>query len=195
MDKKEYHLYDDIDSFTYNGEQLFQVKDFWKYHYSALVNSSGTISEFIVGRALGVEYAINNIYWAAYDIFYRDKRIEVKSTAYAHTWNNNDVSKIRTFSIAPTRNSYWNAPKSPGEEWSRQSEVYVFCLNTNKDLDNINPLCIDDWLFYVVPTSKIDAYASPKQKTISLNVVKRLAGDAVEYMDLKAEVDRVIDLL
>ena len=195
MEQKKYQIYEGTDVFTYNGEEMFQVKDFWKYHYSTLVNSVGVISEFLVGRALGVVYAANTIYWTAYDISYKDIRIEVKGTAYAHTWNKKNVSKTRVFSIAPTHNAYWDDPKNKDEEWSRQSDIFVFCLNNNKDLDNIDPLCIDDWIFYVVPTSKIDEYASKRQKTISLNVVKKLADRGVEYRELKQEIDRVIEML
>ena len=123
MNNKEYQIYEGTDAFKYNGEELFQVKDFWKYHYSTLVNSIGVISEFLVGRALGIIYATNTIYWAAYDIAYRNMRIEVKGTAYAHTWNKQNVSKTRTFGIAPTHNAYWNDPKNTEEEWARQSDI------------------------------------------------------------------------
>ncbi len=104
-----------------------------------------------------------------------------------------EISKIRTFSIAPTNNSYWENQDAE-QKLSRQSEVYVFCLNTNKDIEKRNALAVDDWVFYVVPTFVIDGYCkeNPAQRKISLNVVKRLAKEKVSYDRLREAVDEAI---
>ena len=129
-----------------------------------------------------------------YDMAYRNKRIEVKATSYVHPWNK-EISPIRTFSIAPTNNSYWENQDAE-RKLSRQSEVYVFCLNTNKDIGKRNALTVDDWVFYVVPTFVVDGYCkeTPAQKKISLNVVKRLAKEEVSYDRLREAVDEAIVL-
>ena len=95
---------------------------------------------------------------------FRNKRIKVKATSYVHPWNK-EISPIRTFSIAPTNNSYWENQDAE-RKLSRQSEVYVFCLNTNKDIGKRNALTVDDWVFYVVPTFVVDGYCkeTPAQK-------------------------------
>jgi hypothetical protein len=78
---------------------------------------------------------------------------------------------------------------------SRQSEVYVFCLNSNMDIQNNDPLNIDDWIFYVVPTFEINIYCkdNPNQKTISLNIARRLTENGVSFDNLKKAVDVAIE--
>lgn len=73
-------------------------------------------------------------------------------------------------------------------------QVYVFCLNTNKDIGKRNALAVDDWVFYVVPTFVIDEYCkeNPAQRKISLNVVKRLTKEEVSYDRLRKAVDEAI---
>ena len=153
------------------------------------------IAEFLVAKALGIEKAENVAYWTAYDISYREMRIEIKATEYVHAWNRKKVSKIRTFSIAPSNNWYWG---QKGErKLSRQNDLYVFCLNTNQEVQNPQPLNLDFWEFYIVPTSMVNEYAvksnNPDQKKISLNVVKRMAGEAVRWDNLRKRIDEVID--
>lgn len=187
------------DSFEYKGEHVFSMLDLWRYSYCQV--GLGDLSEFIVARALGVEKPENATHWTAYDMSYRNKRIEVKSTAYIHAWNKEKVSKNRVFSIEPSRNDYWLASVSAidgsKQEYSRQSEVYVFAINADKDLENHNPFELDAWEFYVVPTFKINEYAikngNPNQKKIALGVVRKLAREMVGFDGLREAVDRAID--
>ena len=194
-----YHSYAPEEMFQLKGQELCSVLDFWRYAYGQLEGLSETLAEFLVARALGIEKAENVNYWTAYDMAYRNKRIEVKATSYVHPWNTS-ISKVRTFSIEPTNNSYWGNSDDGvnGEKkLSRQSDVYVFCLNANMDIQNNNPLNVDDWIFYVVPTFEINIYcmnnSNPEQKKISLNVVKRLAKNGVAFDELKNAVDNAIE--
>ena len=173
-----YEPYAPDEMFRFRGKDLFSVEDFWQYAYSQLDGMAETIAEFLVAKALGIKKAENVNYWTAYDMAYRNKRIEVKATSYVHPWNK-EISKIRTFSIAPTNNSYWENQDAE-RKLSRQSEVYV----------------LDDWVFYVVPTFVVDGYCkeTPAQKKISLNVVKRLAKEEVSYDRLREAVDEAIVL-
>ena len=156
-----YEPYAPDEMFRFRGKDLFSVEDFWQYAYSQLDGMAETIAEFLVARALGIKKAENVNYWTAYDMAYRNKRIEVKATSYVHPWN---------------------------------KEISVFCLNTNKDIGKRNALVVDDWVFYVVPTSVIDRYCkeNPAQRKISLNVVKRLAKEEVSYDRLRDAVDEAI---
>jgi len=193
-----YYAYSENEKFHFRDKEIFSVLDFWRYQYCQLSNLSEYIAEYLVARALGVSKAENLDSWTAYDLSYCNKRIEVKSTEYVHTWNKTKVSNVRTFSIAPTRNQYWGNDTfqdSDQCEFSRQSEVYVFCLNSNKDISKHDPLNLDTMEFYVVPTFLIDKYAkengTPNQKTISLNVVKSFAEKA-DYSELRNAVDEAI---
>ncbi len=190
-----YTNYCEDDRFTFSGSPVFTVLDFWRFSYGYLAGQSPAIAEFLVAKALGIEKAENVTYWTAYDMSYRGKRVEVKSTEYVHAWNKDGVSKVRTFSIAPTHNAYWENAET--KALSRQSDLYVFCVNTNREFQNPQPLILDHWDFYPVATSEINSYAekngNPDQKTISLSVIEHLAGDPVKWNDLKAGIDKVID--
>ncbi len=188
-----YKSYYEDDQFEFDGREMFSVLDFWRYQYSNIGALGGELAEFFVARALGINKAENLDYWTAYDISYRYKRIEVKSTQYVHAWNKTRVSEQRSFSIEPTRNAYWSYQKGNQKEYERQNDLYVFCLNQNKDITKNDPLCIDDWVFYIVPTYKINEYANERQKTISLNVVKRLSSMEVKFGELKDDIDQIID--
>ena len=194
-----YHAYEPEEMFLLKGKEQFSVLDFWRYAYSQLEGLGDTIAEFLVAKALEIDKAENFNYWTAYDMAYRNKRIEVKATRYVHPWNTY-ISKVRTFSIEPTNNSYWRNSKdgvNGGKTLSRQSEVYIFCLNSNMDIQNNDPLKVDDWVFYVVPTFEINNYCShygnPNQKKMALNVVKRLANHGVAFDELKGAVDAAIE--
>lgn len=85
--KKEltaYEPYTPDEMFQFRGKDLFSVEDFWQYAYSQLDGMAETIAEFLVAKALSVEKAENVNYWTAYDMAYRNKRIEVKATSYVH---------------------------------------------------------------------------------------------------------------
>ena len=196
-DLTAYHSYMPDEMFLHKGEAMFSVQDFWQYAYSQLEGLADSLAEFFVAKALGIEKAENVNYWTAYDMAYRNKRIEVKSTRYVHPWNTH-ISKVRTFSIEPTNSEYWGSYKigiDNGKKLSRQSEVYVFCLNNNMDIGHNDPLNMDDWVFYVVPTFVINDYCkdNPKQKKISLNVVRRLANGGVAFDGIRSAVDSAIE--
>lgn len=193
-----YRCYCEDDAFTLNGESIFTVLDFWRFLYSDLSNQHEVIAEYLVSRALEIEKPENVSSWTGYDLSYRAKRIEVKSTTYVHPWNKTKVSKTRTFSIAPSSNYYWYGRSDiDGKAKARQNELYVFCLNTNQDIEKADPLSIDPWTFYVVPTFIINAmcerYNNPNQKTISLGVVRKLSNGAVGWLNLRHAIDEAID--
>lgn len=194
-DNTSYHSYQEADHFEISGRPIFSVLDFWKYCYGDLASQSPAIAEFLVAKALHIEKAENMTYWTAYDMSYRGVRIEVKATEYVHSWNKTRVSKVRTFSIAPSNNRYWG--NTGDRKLSRQNDIYVFCINTNQEVQKPQPLNIDYWKFYVLETRRINQYTeingNPNQKKISLNVIKQMAGVPVNWSDLRNKVDQIVD--
>ena len=172
--------------FTSNGESIgLTMLDFWKYQYSNIFDLQENIAEFIVGKALGLTEPCNRNGWSLYDIYYRDKRIEVKETGYFYSWQEDGkISQQRTFGIAPAL--------GPNKVRERQNDIYVFCLNTGTNEEESNPLEMDNWKFYVVPTSVINKECADEQKTISLSRVRKLA-PMTRYSELKGVVDSFID--
>ena len=81
-----YEPYKPDEMFRFRGKDLFSVEDFWQYAYSQLDGMAETIAEFLVAKALDIKKAENVNYWTAYDMAYRNKRIEVKATSYVHQY-------------------------------------------------------------------------------------------------------------
>ena len=77
-----YRNYQEDDHFRFSGNEVLSVLEFWRFCYGDLAGQSPMIAEFLVAKALGIEKAENVTYWTAYDMSYRNKRIEVKATEY-----------------------------------------------------------------------------------------------------------------
>lgn len=91
-----------------NGDQSlgFNMIDFWRFQFPNIYYYHGELAEFLVAKALGKEKADNKDIWTRYDINYtdqkqRDLRIEVKASAYYHSWQTDEskISMQRTFGI------------------------------------------------------------------------------------------------
>lgn len=124
--------------------------------------------------------------WDAFDILTpHGVKIEIKSAAYLQSWSQKRHSAIQ-FDIRPTQG--WNAETNEySTESRRQAEVYVFCVLSHKDKETIDPLNLDQWEFYVVPTSVLDAEV-PKQKTVSLSRLKALNPSRVQFGKLREAI-------
>lgn len=176
------------ESFTFGPNNLdFQLIDFWKWSVSDLVSNAtrGRLAEFIVAKALGVD--TNNIRdeWQAYDLIAPDNiKIEVKSASYIQSWYQKELSKI-SFSIKKSRS--WNADTNiQSKESKRQADAYIFALLKHTDKDTINPLNLDQWIFYVLTTDEINNYPR-SQHSITLKSLEKLT-NGVDYLLIKKEL-------
>ena len=119
-----------------------------------------------------------------FDIWYRDKRIEVKQTAYYHPFNElGKLSSIRRFGIQQI--------KEDDGSCRRENDIYIFCLLNGEDEESAWPLEVSHWEFYVVPTTTINK-AFKAQKTVSLSRIREIA-KSITYANLKNAVDDLID--
>ena len=177
------------EKFLYNNKVTeLNVLDFWQWNYSDVYAMHANIAEYIVAKALGCKEPFNKSGWTLYDIAYKNLRIEVKETAFYHSWQTDEQAKSqkRTFGITKAYTSY----KDKNSEYKRQNDIYVFCLNSGETRDDSNPLILEHWEFYVVPTKTIDDLCGDA-KTIGLSRVKKMT-QAVKYDELKKKVDSVI---
>ena len=179
----------------------YSVKDFWSWNCSNLLNNTlrGEYAEFIVATALRLDMSDQRVNWNPWDLTYplswtaatgerQDIRVEVKSSAYCQSWHQRRLSKI-TFCIRPTRLLGEDGRYS--EETRRQSDVYVFCLLAEKDSGKADPLHLDRWEFYVLPTGKLDESCGD-QKTISLASLLKLNPLETDYSGIESAVLRSI---
>ena len=144
----------------YNEEETeFTLLDFWRWGFSDILSNAtrGKFAEFIVATAVGADLKTPSDEWGAYDLLTPDGiKIEVKTSAFIQSWAQKDYSKP-VFSIRPAK--YWDHDTGMSDgEAKRHADVYVFCLLKEKDQSKINPLILDQWEFYVVPTTTLNNY-------------------------------------
>ena len=184
------------------------VLDYWRWSGSDLLDNAqrGVLAEFLVARALGVTDE-PRAEWAAYDIRYRNRKVEIKSAAYAQSWPQKAPSTI-SFTIAPQKWA-WD-PKT--NEWEhldpprRTADLYVFSLLRRPDGRDrrdpnqyeSNPLDLRHWEFHLLDTATLDN-ERPGQKMIGLKPLSVLVEGSVlgaagiGYGDIKTAVDRVVE--
>ncbi|MEW5975073.1 MAG: hypothetical protein AB1898_04615 [Acidobacteriota bacterium] len=163
--------------------------DFWRWSSSDLVSNAtrGVFAEFLVANALGVTLDGVRNEWDAVDLTTPEGiTVEVKSAAFVQSWTQKRLSRV-SFRIPKTR--AWDARTNAlAKQARRQAQVYVFALLAHQDKRSIDPLNVNQWRFFVVPTTHLDARMR-NQVSISLSGLEKLAGPAVSYGDL-AEIVR-----
>lgn len=181
------------EKFKLNDKELdYGILDFWKYKYSNIWNMQEYIAEFIVEKALGMEKSHNTDSWTLFDIMYRNTRIEIKETSYYHPWNENGkISNQRTFGITMANSKYENEEQE--NKFERQNDIYVFCLNTGETREESDPMNLNNWEFYIIPTKVINERCG-NNKTISLNRIRKLT-QKINYEEIKNQIDLIIDML
>lgn len=194
MSKKEFRhplveLLNGDEPFIENGDEKdFSVSDFWRYMYSNIYDNTGDIAEFIVAMALGINHSYKKYGWTLYDIDYKNLRIEVKATQYYQIWEKNGkISKQRRFGIGMAH-SIEGDKESP---LVRNNDVYVFCLNKGTTFATSNPLVVDNWRFWVIPTTIINKVCR-SQKTINLHKVKSLSEteEGIPFHKLRETIEK-----
>ena len=152
--------------FLYNGVPINRLLlDFWAWQASDLLSNTlrGALAEYIVATALDIDSEDSRTGFYEYDLLYGDTRIEVKSSAYLQTWE---------------------------RDADRRSDIYVFCLFTEKDRASANPMLLEQWTFYVVRTDDINRILG-SQKTASLSTLESLPHIECTYEDIRTAVDQL----
>ena len=180
--------------FKQNGIELgFNVMDYWRFQFSNLVDNLGYVAEFLIAQALSNDEPDNCNGWTVYDVGYRGKRIEVKATSYWQSWKaSHIISEQRNFSIRKTYLDYQNNKSDK----ARQNDIYIFCLDKGRDEKSSNPMNLENWVFYVVPTKVINEMFGD-QKVLSLMRLEKIEkyGKGITYDQIKENVDNIIDNL
>jgi hypothetical protein len=180
------------ETFRLNRQDLaFTLGEFWRWSVSDLVSNAtrGRLAEFIVAKALGIPTAGVRDEWRAYDLLMEPEgiKVEVKSAAYVQTWYQSELSKINF--RTPKTHAYDPNTNKLAVDVIRQADVYVFAVLAHEDKGTIDPMDLDQWKFWVVPTSELNARMR-SQYGITLPSLKVLAKseDGINDADLRAEV-------
>lgn len=177
--------------FHANGRGLgFSLLSFWQWSASDLVSNAtrGRLAEYVVACALGVATEDVRNEWAAFDLQTPSGiKIEVKSAAYVQSWHQAKLSPI-SFIVRRTR-AWYAASNIQSPEARRHADVYVFALLAHADKTTIDPLNMNQWRFYVLPTTALDV-RTRSQHSITLNSLEKLCEEAVHYAELRQAVER-----
>lgn len=167
----------------------FDLGDFWTWAASDLASNAlrGSLAEYLVARALGIELTVR-AEWNAYDLQVPGgPSLEVKSSAYLQSWPQRDLSRP-CFRIAPS--VAWSAEDltyAPPEQRRRQADVYVFALLKHQEKTTLDPMDVSQWSFYVLPSHVLDTRVGT-QATISLAALLLLEPIACGFDELPAAV-------
>ena len=159
------------------SEQM-TVREYWQWSASDLLNNvhRGVLAEFLVARALGVADEPRDE-WAGWDLEYLDKKIEVKSAAYAQAWPQKKKRHPIRYHIAP-RKWAWNPKTGKSESLDpprRIADIYVCSLLSRPDEGDQRdpnqfkpePLDLRHWTFHLLDVKAMDL-KWPTQKGIGL---------------------------
>ena len=163
----------------------FSLIEFWQWTASDLISNAtrGRLAEFLVAKALGLAHGTRTE-WDAYDLLTPSGlKIEVKSCAYLQSWRQLRLSPI-SFAIPLTR--AWDEDARGYEETPvRQADVYVFALLAHTDKTTVDALDLDQWHFYVVPTSELNDI---KSASITLKKLQSLGKGPLTWSELPAAI-------
>lgn len=175
------------ESFSLDGKPTdFRLLDFWQWSVSDLISNltRGRLAEFLVAKALDIPTDGIRAEWNPCDLTTPDDlKIEVKSGAYLQNWKQNGLSILR-FQIPETR--AWSSTEGKfATERKRQADVYIFAILAHQDLETLNPIDLNQWQFYVIPTDTLNKL---NRASISLRTVQSIAGHPVPFHTLGVNV-------
>lgn len=176
--------------FHRGGRSLgFDVVDFWQWSASGFLGNAqrGVLAEYLVAKALTSAEGLRTG-WDPVDIITPEGiKVEVKSSAYIQNWFQRKPSDI-SFGIGPGH--FWDASKNEMHaDKFRHSDVYVFCLLHHLDQRTAEPMDLDHWTFFVLPTAVLNQKC-PTQKTTRLPGLLALGAVETPYEGLEEAVRR-----
>lgn len=170
-----------------SGEPVGRLIDFWQWAYSDLVGNAerGALAEYIVACALGIQAQVRTA-WDKYDLLTQDGiAVEIKTSGYLQTWDQKELSKL-IFGIQPTYG--WDSVSNTYDSHKkRQSDIYVFCVHKHTDQNTVNPLRIEQWDFYLMPTHLLNKQFG-NAKTATLSALCKAGAVLCPYNELKQQI-------
>jgi hypothetical protein len=164
--------------------------DFWKWSESDLLNSltRTRLAEFIVATALGAHAEGPRDEHSSLELVTPDGvEIRVKSGSFLKSFHQRDLSKV--VFIPQVRPSHCRAGNAHRAAY--RAQVYVFALLDHVERATVDPLDLNQWRFFVPPTSKLEALAR-EQHALTVPTLDELSTGSVAYEDLRAAVQEAV---
>lgn len=157
------------------------VLDFWCWAFSDLKanNIRGIFAEWLVAKLLDIDAPVRDS-WAAWDLETPEGvRIEVKTGAYLQSWEQKGPSKIV---FSGLRGQTWEPLNGYSGTATCNADLYVFCVQTEKDPDKWSALDLSQWRFYIMTRSQIEETGC---KSLALSTVRRYSDEmnAAEFVE------------
>lgn len=170
--------------------------DFWSWAFSDILSNitRAAFAEFMVGSVLGCLDSIPRLNWDMVDLCYRNRLVEVKSSAYVQSWPQKKKSDV-VFDIEAKKG--WNYHTNTEYETKvRCADCYVFCLFTFYGINDKSNATqhitdADSWRFCVIPTITLNRVFG-SQKKVRLGRLKSEGFTWVPYGELRAAVDAAL---
>jgi len=147
--------------------------DFWQWAFSDLKmnNIRGVFSEWLVAKLLDLNVPVRDS-WAPCDLETPDGvRIEVKSGAYLQAWHDEKTPSSKII-FSGLKGKTWSLKSGYSDEQTYNADIYVFCVQVEKNADNWNAFDLDQWRFYLLRRDVLERLG---QKTLSLSKLKTLS--------------------
>ena len=167
------------------------IGDFWSWAYSdILMNTIRCVfAEFIVAHVLGALKEPRKE-WVSYDLNYKGKKIEVKSSAYWQSWSSREPYKVK-FDI--DRSDSWDPETNiTTPDNCRSADCYVFCLLAELDKEKVDVLDLGQWQFWIMTTQEIEE-AFNIQQTVRLSRIKKYAHEVI-YNEIPSTIERLVKI-
>lgn len=175
--------------------------EFWSWAYSDIMCNvtRSVLGEYLVSRALDKIDNPRDV-WRSFDICYRGKRLEVKTSAFRQGWTQKKDRNTMSFDIRK-RQFYWDpelGEQVDMKELRRIPHCYVFCAyveNDKEDAKKISSILdVSKWEFHPIATISIDRLFYD-QKNLALSVIRKYReGRPNGYSDLQAQIDVELDI-
>jgi len=168
---------------------MIKAQEFWKWAFSDFMSNAlrGVLAEYIVACAIGCTER-RRVEWDAYDLVTLDgTKVEVKSSAYLQSWQQDKHSAIR-FDISQKKS--WDAESNKSlKDATRSADVYVFCLFAATDKTTANPLDESQWSFLVCSSYFLNQEFG-QQKTVGLASLEEKGLREISFDRLNDEIER-----
>lgn len=170
------------------GGELGTLREFWRWAFGDLRanNVRGVFAEWMVAQLLGLQPEPRGS-WDDYDIQLPDGRtIEVKASAYLQVWHTTS-SPPSVIQFSGLKGQRWlgDAVRRYSGARTYNADIYVFCVQTERDPQRWDALALDQWDFYVLPRAVIAATGA---SCLRLTTVQRL-GPKLAAGDLRAAIE------
>jgi hypothetical protein len=177
--------------FRCSGRPLsLTLLDFWRWSESDLLNSltRARLAEFIVATGLGARAEGPRDEHSSLELVTPDGvEVRVKSASFLKSFHQRDLSKV--VFIPQVRPSHSRGGSAHRE--TPRAHAYVFALLHYVERATVDPLDLDQWRFFVPPTSKLEAVVTD-QHALTVPTLDELSTGSVAYEDLRAAVLRAV---